>query len=475
MKSDPQQPSHNPKPQIEAGTSRLSIWKASVLSLLLTTAALQADGSFSTAVPIEPGETAAAISAVNEMDYFKFTITSPQMVTLACKAAAVGIVPTKLQIKLYDAAWNSITYNGFNQSPSVNWFLQPGTYYVQVSAWTNTTGPYRLVLKSQSSATPLTEVTQGNFDVSNDWETYKFTVINPGFVLLRARRPALATPAIKLTMVVRDEVGNRLDTSSGSDAGFGDILSPGNYFVTIYSGFSGDFNLKFVTPDQAIALPEGTTSGLIDLPRDYDYYKFSIPGTTPKSIRLQTSGTAFLNLRLRNQFGEVLASYGVPKLPGHDHEVTLDPGNYFLSVYGDAESGVGATGSYDLTLSGITPAVPEIMVQQPAGSNLMDGISRRAFGTTKAKIKTGITKTFVIRNTGSASLTGIKLSKSGKNQNDFQVRTTPAATIAPGAQTTFTVTFRPKTVGMKRASLRIISNDSDESPFDIPVSGLSVK
>lgn len=474
MKSDPQQPNHNPKPQIEAGTSRLSIWKASVLSLLLTTAALQADGSFSTAVPIEPGETAAAISAVNEMDYFKFTITSPQMVTLACKAAAVGIVPTTIQMRLYDAAGNQIVSLSLSQSPDISRFLQAGSYYVRISTF-KTTGPYRLILKSQSSAIPLTEMTQGNFDVSNDWETYKFTVVTPGFVLIRARRPAIATPAINLTMSVRDEVGNRLDTSFGSDAGFGDVLSPGNYFVTITSGSSGDFNLKFVTPDQAIALPEGTTSGLIDLPRDYDYYKFSIPGTTPKSIRLQTSGTAFLNLRLRNQFGQVLASYGVPKLPGHDHEVTLDPGNYFLAVYGDAESGVGATGSYDLTLSGITPAVPEIMVQQPAGSNLMDGISRRAFGTTKAKIKTGITKTFVIRNTGSASLTGIKLSKSGKNQNDFQVRTTPAATIAPGAQTTFAVTFRPKTVGMKRASLRIISNDSDESPFDIPVSGLSVK
>jgi hypothetical protein len=342
-----------------------------------------------------------------------------------------------------------------------------------VNASSNTTGPYKLLLKNQSSAIPLTEVTQGNLDVSNDWETYKFTVTTPGYVLLRARRPQIATPPTALTMIVRDEVGNRLDTSIGSDAGFDDVLNPGNYFVTIASGLSGDYNLKLTTPDMAQTIGDGTINGLIDLPRDHDYFKFIVPGVDPKSIRLSTSGTAILNLWLQNEFGESVSVFRESGSSGHDHEVTLDPGTYFLLVYGNEESGVGAFGNYTLNLSGIALPAPEISVYQPTRSELADGKSKRSFGTAIAGTKSGITKKFVIRNTGDKPLTGIQISKGGSSKQDFQITLPPAASVAPGKKTNFTITFLPKSKGTKNAWLRIASNDADENPFDIAITGMA--
>jgi hypothetical protein len=66
------------------------------------------------------------------------------------------------------------------------------------------------------------------------------------------------------------------------------------------------------------------------------------------------------------------------------------------------------------------------------------------------------------------------VSKTGTANAQFTIVTTGmATTVAPGASTTFTVSYRPITtaVGQQLAAIRIASNDSDENPFDIAVSG----
>lgn len=128
------------------------------------------------------------------------------------------------------------------------------------------------------------------------------------------------------------------------------------------------------------------------------------------------------------------------------------------------------------TSSGIWQAVksfplPDIAVEQPAGTGLSDNADTIAFGTV-APLGSSAPKTFTIINTGAADLTGIIVSKDGSNSADFSVSTTGmSTTLAPAASTTFTVTFTPGAGGDRAAALHIASNDDDESPFDIALNG----
>ena len=122
----------------------------------------------------------------------------------------------------------------------------------------------------------------------------------------------------------------------------------------------------------------------------------------------------------------------------------------------------------------VVPGAPEIVVQQPKGSGLTDGTAKRSFGTVKVG-KAGTAKTFTIKNTGTAKLTGLKITKTGSDAKDFSVTGPEKSTLAPGAGTTFKVTFKPKAKGNRNAAIHIRSNDADENPFDIKLTGLGKK
>lgn len=113
---------------------------------------------------------------------------------------------------------------------------------------------------------------------------------------------------------------------------------------------------------------------------------------------------------------------------------------------------------------------PEIVVEQPVGTDLADGIASASFGAVAGPI----TKTFTVRNTGNASLTGVGVLISGTQAADFTVVSAPAASLAVSGETTFTISFTPAALGGRAAQLRITSNDADENPFDITLSGSGV-
>ena len=139
--------------------------------------------------------------------------------------------------------------------------------------------------------------------------------------------------------------------------------------------------------------------------------------------------------------------------------------------------------SYDLTLIGAAfaapiippiPSAPEISVQQPARTELVDGASKNSFG--KVKIgKTGRAKTYTIKNTGRANLTGLAITKNGKHTRDFIVSKPVKTTVAAGSFTTFKVSFKPTAKGVRNAAIHLKSNDANESPFDISLTGTAVK
>ena len=127
---------------------------------------------------------------------------------------------------------------------------------------------------------------------------------------------------------------------------------------------------------------------------------------------------------------------------------------------------------FDITLTGTGVAVPEIHMELANGTALADGVSGVAFGSTNLGAS-GLFQGFIIRSTGSASLGGLALSLAGSHPGDFTVSSIPAS-IAAGSNASFLVTFKPLATGARSAILRVASNDADENPFDITLSGTGV-
>ncbi|MEO8613729.1 MAG: choice-of-anchor tandem repeat GloVer-containing protein [Luteolibacter sp.] len=100
-------------------------------------------------------------------------------------------------------------------------------------------------------------------------------------------------------------------------------------------------------------------------------------------------------------------------------------------------------------------------------SNLIAAVSTIDFGV--VSVGSSVTKTITLSNVGSQTLTGISRQYIGSN-TDFTA-TPPVTSLAAASQTTFTVTFTPQTTGLRTRTLRINSNDSDENPFDIFLTG----
>ena len=130
---------------------------------------------------------------------------------------------------------------------------------------------------------------------------------------------------------------------------------------------------------------------------------------------------------------------------------------------------VGSPGANRVSL--FSPA-PEIVVEQPLTVNIADGGSK-SFGG--ALVGGNGSLTFTIKNIGNANLTGLGITIDGSDAAMFTVTSSPTAPVSgPSGTTAFTVRFTPTSAGAKTAALHIASNDGDENPFDINLSGVGL-
>jgi hypothetical protein len=118
----------------------------------------------------------------------------------------------------------------------------------------------------------------------------------------------------------------------------------------------------------------------------------------------------------------------------------------------------------------VTP-LPEIAIEQPVGTNISDG-GNVWMGSDV--VGTDIPTIFTLRNLGYADLTGLGITIDGTNSDDFTVTASPTSPLSGVSSTSFTVQFKPRALGARTAVLHIASNDSDENPFDINLTGLGV-
>lgn len=209
---------------------------------------------------------------------------------------------------------------------------------------------------------------------------------------------------------------------------------------------------------------------------------------TPASVWFRYDATQAGTVTVRSQFSNfdtILAAYSggavgsltllssnddAPGETWSETTFTVAAGqSYYVAL--DGKAGATGTGVLGFEFSE-TVDMPEIVVEQPAANGLVDGVSAVAFGNVNA----GATaqRVFTIRNTGTANLTGLAASWNGNAAGRFTAGAFGATTLAPGASTTLTVTFAPVAAGNESGTLRIASNDADENPFDVSITGTGV-
>ena len=126
----------------------------------------------------------------------------------------------------------------------------------------------------------------------------------------------------------------------------------------------------------------------------------------------------------------------------------------------------GSLASHNLALVAMPPT-PQITVQQVAGVNLVNGTGLVDFGlVTQGK---NAVRTFTVKSASKAILTGIFATVDGTDSSDFTVTKVPATSLAPGASTTFTITFAPSMAQVRTAVLHV--SDVPLSSFDIQLKG----
>ncbi len=165
-----------------------------------------------------------------------------------------------------------------------------------------------------------------------------------------------------------------------------------------------------------------------------------------------------------DEFGAAVAVAGDTAVVGAHRE-----DSNAMSVNGNESSNSAANAGAAYVFAGLGPIAPEIAIEQPTGTNLIDGSGSVAFGN--VNLGTYKTLTFTIRNKGKASLTGLAIAKDGANSAEFITTGPVNTTLAVNTSTTFTVKFTPIGAGQRDAAIHIASNDGDESPFDVPLTG----
>lgn len=121
---------------------------------------------------------------------------------------------------------------------------------------------------------------------------------------------------------------------------------------------------------------------------------------------------------------------------------------------------------------GSYPLTPELAIEQPVNTNLIDGSASINLGHVTQGLSSGAF-TVTIRSAGTIPLLGLGLTKDGANSSDFTISAIPSV-LEDNTSTTFTITFTPGGTGTRSAVLHIDSTDANESPFDIAIAGVGL-
>ena len=115
---------------------------------------------------------------------------------------------------------------------------------------------------------------------------------------------------------------------------------------------------------------------------------------------------------------------------------------------------------------------PDIAVELMDGTSLTDGTGTVDFGAVGVSLTT--MKRLRLRNVNGGPLSVQSLTIDGGQGLEFTPEAPPQILLAQGDSTYIALNFSPTFVGLKHAALHIVTNDPDESPFDVQLTGTGV-
>ena len=248
---------------------------------------------------------------------------------------------------------------------------------------------------------------------------------------------------------------------------YGNTLSV-KAWITGYIGTTtpppADDHLGTISTTSQLAI-NGSSTGTLEIGGDRDVFK--LQPASAGTLTLSSTGSTDVVGELLNASGTVLLtddnSAGSPNF--RLVRTLTAGGTYYLRVSGKTTS---TTGGYGVAASlSNTPAAFGDIDVLDGSTSLAEG-SSVSFGS-RVVNSTAFTKTITIINlgTGALAINSASVSPAGS----FTVNTQPAKTLAAGARTSFIVGFKPQAEGPLSATLTISSNDPEENPFTLSLTG----
>jgi len=237
--------------------------------------------------------------------------------------------------------------------------------------------------------------------------------------------------------------------------------------------------------------------------------KDMLPSTIATPTTLNFSSSDFTSHFTDDDAGDALQSVTILSSPSHGtlrlNGVIVNPGllgqvipadQLSLLTYtpsagfakGDGFTWTASDGVQSSNASSVSINVGSLAVAGTSSTNVLTTIASGdtspsqadstdfGFNSTNAA-RPLVTRTFTITNNSAntVNLTGAKLvSVSGGNASDFIVTQPSVSSLAAGASTTFTITFKPSGSGLRKTTVTIASSLVGETPYTFSIQGTGV-
>lgn len=158
---------------------------------------------------------------------------------------------------------------------------------------------------------------------------------------------------------------------------------------------------------------------------------------------------------------------------GTAHGTTLIAGS--IGLFSASASNLDPTLEAAWSMAAIAASAAEIGVQSPVSTDLTDNADTFDFGNGPIGSVVG-TRTVTVTNLGTSNLTDLDVTITGTDAANFSVDTALLpATLTAENSGSFEVSFAPSgsTSGPRNAVVEIASNDADENPFEIALTGFA--
>ncbi|WP_073013980.1 choice-of-anchor D domain-containing protein [Roseibium suaedae] len=129
---------------------------------------------------------------------------------------------------------------------------------------------------------------------------------------------------------------------------------------------------------------------------------------------------------------------------------------------------------YDITVSGTASGTPEIDISSSEGGTLTNGGTNTLTATKSAGAATSLTYTITNTGTDALLLSAPTIAANVSAQSNVTVNSltlTSTTVAAAGGTTDLTINYTPSVSGAFSFDLSLASNDADENPFDVTISG----